>query len=113
MRKKHPVVYMHPKVGKQKPIAWVGMFMQLKGTPRPHLASAYVNAWSSKASAQWLENNYGYGHANTLAKPSSSALLKALQLTNPKAVTLPNAYLDRDVPNRALYAKYWDEVKAA
>src|SRR5215469_11845490 len=72
MKKKHPVVYMHPQVGKQKPIAWVGMFMQLKDTPRPHLASAYVNAWSSKASAQWLENNYGYGHANTLAHPSSS-----------------------------------------
>jgi spermidine/putrescine-binding protein len=110
MRKKHPVVYMHPK---EKPIAWVGMFMLLKGTPRPHLAHAYVNAWSSKASGQWLENNYGYGHANVEAKPSSSALLKALQLTNPKAVTLPNAYLDRNIPNRATYAHLWEQVKAA
>jgi spermidine/putrescine-binding protein len=113
MKKKHPVVYMHPKVGRQKPIAWVGMFMQFKGTSRPALASAYVNAWSSKSSAKWLEDNYGYGHANVEAKPSSSALLKALQLTNPKAVTLPNAYLDRNVPRRALYAKLWEEVKAA
>jgi hypothetical protein len=48
-----------------------------------------------------------------LAKPNSSALLKALDLTNPKAVTLPNAYLDRDVPRRAVYAQLWDEVKAA
>ena len=110
MRKKHPVVYMHPK---EKPIAWVGMFMMLKGTPRPHLAHAYVNAWSSKASGQWLENNYGYGHANVEAKPSSSALLKALQLTNPRAVTLPNAYLDRNIPNRAQYAHLWEQVKAA
>jgi len=110
MKKKHPVVYMHPK---EKPIAWVGMFMLLKGTPRPHLAHAYVNAWSSKASGQWLENNYGYGHANVEAKPSSSALLKALQLTNPKAVTLPNAYLDRNIPNRATYAHLWEQVKAA
>jgi spermidine/putrescine-binding protein len=110
MRKKHPVVYMHPK---EKPIAWVGMFMLLKGTPRPHLAHAYVNAWSSKASGKWLENNYGYGHANLQAKPSSSALLKALQLTNPKAVTLPNAYLDRNIPNRAEYAHLWEQVKAA
>jgi spermidine/putrescine-binding protein len=110
MKKKHPVVYMHPK---EKPIAWVGMFMLLKGTPRPHLAHAYVNAWSSKASGQWLENNYGYGHANLEAKPSSSALLKALQLTNPKAVTLPNAYLDRNIPNRAQYAHLWEQVKAA
>ena len=53
------------------------------------------------------------GQANTLAKPSSSDLLRALQLTNPRAVALPNAYLDRNVPRRAVYAKAWDEVKAA
>ena len=47
------------------------------------------------------------------AKPSSSALLKALQLTNPKAVTLPSAYLDRNIPNRATYAHLWEQVKAA
>jgi spermidine/putrescine transport system substrate-binding protein len=109
-KKKLPVVYMHPK---EKPIAWVGMFMLLKGTPRPDLAHAYVDAWSSQASAKWLEDNYGYGHANTLARPASSDLLKALQLTNPRAVTLPNAYLDRNIPRRALYAKMWEEVKAA
>jgi len=113
MKQKHPVVYMHPSVGRQKPIAWVGMFMLLKGTPRPNLAHAYVNAWSSKASGQWLENNYGYGHANVEAKPSSSALLKALQLTNPKAVTLPNAYLDRNIPQSELYGHLWEQVKAA
>jgi spermidine/putrescine-binding protein len=111
MKKKGlPVVYMHPK---EKPIAWVGMMMLLQGTPRPDLAHAYVNAWSSTASAKWLEDNYGYGHANVLARPSSSDLLHALQLTNPRAVTLPNAYLDRDIPQRALYAKMWEEVKAA
>jgi spermidine/putrescine transport system substrate-binding protein len=109
-KKKLPVVYMHPK---EKPIAWVGMFMLLKGTPRPDLAHAYVDAWSSQTSAKWLEDNYGYGHANTLARPSSSDLLQALQLTNPRAVTLPNAYLDRNIPRRALYAKMWEEVKAA
>ncbi len=109
-KKKLPVVYMHPK---EKPIAWVGMFMLLKGTPRPHLAHAYVDAWSSAKSAKWLEDNYGYGHANTLARPSSSDLLRALQLTNPRAVTEPNAHLDRDIPRRSTYAKIWEEVKAA
>lgn len=108
--KKLPVVYMRPK---EKPIAWVGMFMLLQGTPRPQLAHAYVDAWSSAKSGKWLEDNYGYGHANTLARPSSSDLLKALQLTNPRAVTLPNAYLDRDIPRRAEYAKAWEQVKAA
>jgi spermidine/putrescine transport system substrate-binding protein len=108
-----PVVYMHPSTGKEKPIAWVGMFMLLKGTPRPNLAHAYVDSWSSKPSAVWLENNYGYGHANTEARPTSSDLLHALQLTNPHAVGLPNAYLDRNIPQRAQYAKLWEEVKAA
>jgi spermidine/putrescine-binding protein len=112
-KKKYPVVYMHPHAGKQRQIAWVGMFMLLKNTPRPHLAHAYVDAWSSAKSGKWLEDNYFYGHANVNAKPSSNALGKALQLSNPKAVTLPNAYLDRDVPNRRLYAQAWDEVKAA
>jgi spermidine/putrescine transport system substrate-binding protein len=108
--KKLPVVYMHPK---EKPIAWVGMFMLLNGTSRPHLAHAYVDAWSSAKSGKWLEDNYGYGHANTLARPASSDLLKALKLADPHAVTLPNAYLDRNVPRRAVYAKAWEEVKAA
>jgi spermidine/putrescine transport system substrate-binding protein len=104
------VAYMYPK---EKPIAWVGMFMLLKGTKRPHLAHAYVDAWSSAKSGRWLEDNYGYGHSNTLAKPSSSVLLNALKLNNPKAVVLPNAHLDQDVPRRAVYAKAWEEVKAA
>jgi spermidine/putrescine-binding protein len=109
-KKKLKVVYMRPK---EKPIAWVGMFMLLKGTPRPHLAHAYVDAWSSTRSAKWLEDNYGYGHANVLARPSSSDLLKALQLTNPRAVTEPAAHLDRDIPRRATYARLWEEVKAS
>ena len=108
--KKLKVVYMRPK---EKPVAWVGMFMLLKGTPRPKLAHSYVNAWSSKRSGQWLEDNYGYGHANVLARPSSSDLLKALQLTNPRAVTEPAAHLDRDIPRRAVYAKAWEQVKAS
>src|SRR6266571_330728 len=106
MKNKHlKVVYMRPK---EKPVAWVGMFMLLKGTPRPHLAHAYVDAWSSAKSAKWLEDTYGYGHANTLARPSSSDLLRALQLTNPRAVTEPNAHLDRDIPRRSTYAKIWE-----
>jgi spermidine/putrescine transport system substrate-binding protein len=109
-KKKLKVVYMRPK---EKPIAWVGMFMLLKGTPRPQLAHAYVNTWSSARSGKWLEDNYGYGHANTRARPSSSALLKALQLTNPRAVTEPYCHLDRDIPRRATYARMWEEVKAS
>jgi spermidine/putrescine transport system substrate-binding protein len=109
-KKKLPVVYMRPK---EKPIAWVGMFMLLKDSPRPRLAHAYVDAWSSARSAKWLEDNYGYGHANTLVRPSSQDLTRALQLTNPRAVAEPNAHLDRDIPRRALYARLWEEIKAS
>ena len=108
--KKLKVAYMRPK---EKPIAWVGMFMLLKTSSRPKLAHAYVDAWSSTKSAKWLEDNYGYGHANTLARPASSDLLKALQLTNPRAVTEPAAHLDRDIPRRATYANLWEQVKAS
>ena len=66
------VAYMRPK---EKPIAWVGMFMLLKTSSRPKLAHAYVDAWSSTKSAKWLEDNYGYGHAKTIARPASSDLL--------------------------------------
>jgi len=104
------VAYMRPK---EKPVAWVGMFMLLKNSSRPKLAHAYVDAWSSTKSAKWLEDNYGYGHANTIARPASSDLLKALQLTNPRAVTEPAAHLDRDIPRRATYANLWEQVKAS
>ena len=104
------VVYMFPK---ERPISWIGMFMVLKGTSRYQLAHAYADAWSSVKSAKWLEDNYGYGHANIKARPSSSDLLRALKLSNPKAVAEPNAHIDRDVPRRQLYAKLWQEVKAS
>jgi spermidine/putrescine transport system substrate-binding protein len=108
--KKLKVVYMRPR---EKPIAWVGMFMRLKDSPRPRLAHAYVNAWSSTRSAKWLEDNYGYGHANIRARPSSSDLLRVLRLTDPKAVTEPSAHLDRDIPRRAVYARMWEQVKSS
>ena len=104
------VRYMLPK---EKPISWVGMFMLLKNTSRPQLAHAYVDAWSSAKSGKWLEDNNGYGHANTEARPASSDLLRALNLSNPKAVVEPNAHMDRDTPRRDIYIKLWEQVKAS
>ena len=104
------VQYMHPREG---PLSWVGMLMLGKGSPRPQHAHAYVDAWSSVQSASWLENNYGYGAANLKARPKSSDLLRVLKLTNPNAVREPNAHIDRYVPRRAVYARLWEEVKAA
>src|SRR5438270_10199891 len=50
-KKKLQVVYMHPAVKAEKPIAWVGMVMLLKGSPRPRLAHAYVDGWRSATPA--------------------------------------------------------------
>jgi hypothetical protein len=40
-------------------------------------------------------------------------LLRALKLGNPRAITEPNAHLDRDTPRRELYLKLWEDVKAS
>jgi spermidine/putrescine-binding protein len=94
-------------------MSWVGMLMLGKRTPRPQKAHAFANAWSSTQSAKWLEDNYGYGHANIKARPASKDLAKALKLTNPNAIREPNAHVDRYIPRRAVYARMWQEVKAA
>jgi spermidine/putrescine transport system substrate-binding protein len=104
------VVYMHPKEGA---LSWIGMLMLGKDTKRPQHAHAFANAWSSRQSGSWLEDNYAYGHSNTLARPKSKDLLKALQLTNPGAVQEPAAHIDRYIPRRRLYARLWEEVKAS
>jgi spermidine/putrescine transport system substrate-binding protein len=104
------VAYAHPKEGA---ISWIGMLMLGKDSPRPQHAHAYVDAWSSKQTGSWLEDNYGYGHANTRARPKSRELLQVLKLTNPNALREPNAHIDRYIPNRQEYAKRWREVKAS
>lgn len=108
--KKLKVVYMTPKEGA---LSWIGMLMLGKGTKRPQHAHAFANSWSSKQVGSWLENNYAYGHSNTLARPASKDLLTALQLTNPHAVEEPNAHIDRYIPRRREYARAWEEVKAS
>src|SRR6266550_3252112 len=99
--KKLKVAYMYPKEGA---LSWIGMLMLGKGTPRSQHAHAFANAWSSAQSGSWLENNYGYGHSNTSARPTSKDLISALKLKDPGALAEPRAHIDRDIPRRALYA---------
>ncbi len=108
--KKLKVAYMYPKEGA---ISWIGMLMLGKNSPRPQHAHAFANAWSSAQTGTWLENNYGYGHSNTRARPTSKDLISALKLNDPGALNEPRAHIDRDIPRRALYARMWEEVKAS
>jgi len=75
--------------------------MLLKDSPRPQLAHAYVDSWSSKR----LRNGSRTITATGM-EPASQACVERppepLQLTNPRAVTEPNAHLDRDIPRRAV-----------
>ena len=65
-------------------------------------------------SASWLENNYGYGAANTLARPTSSDLLEALQLTNPRArQRAERAHRPLHPAAGACTRRLWEEVKAS
>ena len=67
----------------------------------PNLAHAYVDAWSSKKSAKWLENNYGYGHANIAGAPDLERAAPARSSSRTRMRSaLPNAYLDRNIPQR-------------
>jgi spermidine/putrescine transport system substrate-binding protein len=104
------VRYVHPREGA---ISWIGMLMQGKDTPRPEHAHAFANAWSSRVTGTWLENNYYYGHANRLSRPNSADLARGLQIDDPSALKEPRAHIDRDVRRRALWAQLWEEVKAS
>ena len=64
-------------------------------------------------SAKWLEDNYGYGHANTLARPSSSDLLKALQLDEPEGGHAAECVSRPRHPAARGLRRLWEEVKAA
>ena len=80
MRKKPkpglPVVYMFPR----RRLSPGSACSCSSRTRRARSSRTRVDAWSSAASGKWLEDNYGYGHANLLAKPSSSDLVRALKL---------------------------------
>ena len=108
--KKLPVAYMTPREGA---ISWICGLMLGAGTQRVDHAHAYADAWSSQQAAQWLEDNYAYGHANTKARPKDANLAKVLDISNPNALKEPHTHIDRYYPRRALYAKLWDEVKAS
>ena len=108
------VVYSDPKEGR---LAWNCGFVLMKDTKNYNHAHKFVDAWSSKESAQWIIPNYAYGHANTAVdlEKVDPELVKVFRLDNPEGRQEPNAHYARPVPTpvRAAYASRWDEVKAA
>jgi spermidine/putrescine transport system substrate-binding protein len=110
----HDVVYSEPKEGR---LGWNCGFVLMKDTENFRHAHEFVEAWSSKESAEWIINNYAYGHANNTVDLSKvpKDYVEVFHLDNPKAREEPNAHYARPVASadRARYAQRWDEVKAA
>jgi spermidine/putrescine transport system substrate-binding protein len=108
------VVYSEPKEGR---LGWNCGFVLMKDTENFRHAHEFIEAWSSKESAEWIINNYAYGHANSAVDLSKvpKDYVEVFHLDNPKAREEPNAHYARPVAtaDRARYAQRWDEVKAA
>jgi hypothetical protein len=88
-----------------------------KDTENFRHAHEFVDAWSSKESAEWIINNYAYGHANTTVDLTKvpKDYVEVFKLAEPEARKEPNAHYAIPVASadRARYAQRWDEVKAA
>jgi spermidine/putrescine-binding protein len=108
------VVYSEPKEGR---LGWNCGFVLMKDTENFRHAHQFIEAWSSEKSAEWIINNYAYGHANTAVDLSKvpKDYVKVFHLDDPKAREEPNAHYARPVStaDRSRYAQRWDEVKAA
>jgi spermidine/putrescine-binding protein len=108
------VVYSEPKEGR---LGWNCGFVLMADTENFRHAHEFVDAWSSVESAEWIINNYAYGHANTSVDLANvpADYVDVFKLDNPAERQEPNAHYARPVAtaDRARYAQRWDEVKAA
>ena len=106
------VVWMNPKEGKT---SWYCGFALFNDTANYHHAHEYVDAWVSTGSAEWLINNYAYGHTNTAVDLSTvnQDLVTAFSLDDPSALEEPNSHVEVPIERRDLYEELWLEVKAA
>jgi spermidine/putrescine-binding protein len=108
------VVYSKPQEGR---LAWNCGFVLAKDSDQYYHAHEYADTWLSPASAEWIIANYAYGHANPnidLTKIDPD-LVQVFSLDDRSGTQEPNAHYARPVPTerRRVYARAWDEVKAA
>ena len=107
------VVYSEPKEGR---LGWNCGFVLMADTENFRHAHEFVDTWSSVESAEWIINNYAYGHANTSVDlatcPRTTSRSSTSTIPRPPGAerALRAAGLDRA---QAAYAQRWDEVKAA
>jgi spermidine/putrescine transport system substrate-binding protein len=107
-----PTVYMDPKEGRT---SWYCGFALFADTENYHHAHEYADSWLSVQSAEWLVNNYAYGHTNTELDLSTvnQDLVDAFSLDDPAVLQEPNSHPERAIERRDVYNELWLEVKAA
>lgn len=105
-------VYMRPKEGLS---SWYCGFALFNDTANYYHDHEYVDAWMSTASAEWLVNNYAYGHTNTALDMSAlnPQLVETFSLDDPTILLEPNSYPERPYADRDKVNELWLEVKAA
>jgi spermidine/putrescine transport system substrate-binding protein len=105
-------VYMNPSEGR---ISWYCGFALFNETQNYYHAHEYVNAWLSTQSAEWLINNYAYGHTNTALDLDTVVpeLVEQFSLDDPSVLQEPTSYPERPYSRRDVYNDLWLEVKAS
>jgi len=106
------VDYLDPKEGR---LSWYDGLVLLRDTENYHHAHAFADAWASVETAEWLANNYSYGHANTRLSPDKAPaeLAKLLRIGDPTVLDEPETHVDRHIRRRRDYARAWAEVKSS
>jgi spermidine/putrescine transport system substrate-binding protein len=105
--------YMNPKEGR---LAWYETFVLLKDAKAYHHAHAYADALASRQVGEYFLTAFNYGHANTRIDLSKvpRKLVKLLSLDDPGILDDPKrTRLQEHMPRRSLYARTWNEIKAA
>jgi len=105
-------VYMEPKEGRT---SWYCGFALFADSENYYHAHEYVNAWASAGAAEWLLNNYGYGHTNTAVDLDKvdPGIVSTFALDDPSVLEEPRSHVERPIARRDVYNDVWEEVKAA
>lgn len=104
------VVYMEPKESR---LSWVAGFVLLKDTDNYYRSHEYADAWIAPESGLWFMNNYGYGHSN-IEVPTDKLdpiVVEAFSFNDPSV--FERTQFIEWTPRGDVYARMWDEVKAA
>jgi spermidine/putrescine transport system substrate-binding protein len=105
--------FMKPSQGR---LSWICGFMLGAHTKNYYHAHKYVDSYINHAACAQMTNLFYYGNSNgtvTAADIQNKTLVKALDLSNHKAVTTAPNHLQSWSPNRSALELAWQEVQAA